>query len=332
MKINQKLLKLILIIIGIAFLIGADQSVKIASSQNYAQLASQSLKNALDMGKPNLWEIKQLLKAQDFASLENLYQGYFEQFREDILYESYFDKAYGLFDPSNNIPIDTLDAWVDETESYIAYAARGNYKATQGNTARGGEKISDTPRDQIDTMQQFHDQAAKDLWQAIEMNPQLMTAYVSLIGIAMASNVNFTEEEVMERAIENDPRTYYVRNSYMLALLPQWGGSFAQMMDYAQESLKYVEQNHRIWVLQANVHIEKGNGFWRNNDLQSAVKSFSKALEYGDRVSVLTSRAACYYILNQYVKSLRDYNKVLYYKPDNKTAIEWSEWLIKATK
>src|SRR5262249_36855083 len=67
------------------------------------EAANASLKRALDLARPNLLQVQQLLYTGKFEDLEKLYDGILLQYQKDADYESPLDKAYGLFRPNNSI-------------------------------------------------------------------------------------------------------------------------------------------------------------------------------------------------------------------------------------
>ncbi len=83
----------------------------------------------MDLGQPNLVEVKYLLSARDFMALEKLYENRLDQYEKDVQSEGLLTEAYDIFTPENDIKIEDLDLWVARTGSYIAYAAKGQYKA-----------------------------------------------------------------------------------------------------------------------------------------------------------------------------------------------------------
>jgi tetratricopeptide (TPR) repeat protein len=297
------------------------------SQDSQRTLASESLKKSLEKGEPNLEEIKSLLITHQYQELENQYEMMLKHYKNDVEYESYLNKAYELFNSENNIAVSELDSWVEQTGSYIAYTARGIFKAQKGFQIRGGESIHDTPVNQLDEMIQYHKDAADDLLLAVNKNSTNMPAYVWLVSIGKASSMSFTPRQILEKAIENDPRSFYLRSKYMESLTPKWGGSYEDMANFIEELKGVFSLNPRLWALQGEVDAYKAEEYWRKKDYRTAVEFYSSALKYGDRIVWLEGRAACYYGDGQLKNSFNDYNRILYYQPSNSTAIKWSSYL-----
>lgn len=219
--------KTVVMIIGIMFfsriVIASEndnqqKNIDGTDSQKQVVLSNTALKKLVAYGQPNTDQIKKMLAQHDFASLEKIYDGIFELYKNDVQYEAFLENAYAVFTPKN-ASIDDLHLWVGRTGSYMAYAARGVYLTNAGQWARGGKYINETSQSQMDNMRQLHEDAIKDLRMAISKNPTFMPAYRYLIRIAMMSTVKLTAREILKKAEEQDKRTYYVRYEYMLSLL-----------------------------------------------------------------------------------------------------------------
>ncbi|HEY1269305.1 MAG TPA: hypothetical protein VGH16_18750 [Candidatus Binatia bacterium] len=296
--------------------IGAD-----VAQTKEVEAANASLKRALDLARPNLLEVQQLLYTGKFEDLEKLYDGILLQYQKDADYESPLDKAYGLFRPNNSISPADLDLWVTKTDSYVAYAARGTYRDRQGFAARGDKFINETPESNIKQMIYFHQLAAKDLQTAISKNPRFMPAYSNLIDLAKASRMPFSTHEMAQKAEAIDKRSYYVRYEFMTTLQPRWGGSYELMAAFAQHAIQYLDVNARLWTLQAEVDTDRGNLLFLANNHAAAIQSYTKALQFGDRLSTLNYRALCYEKIGEKDKAVADVKKVLYYEPTNELAL-----------
>jgi tetratricopeptide (TPR) repeat protein len=275
--------------------------------------ANEALKKSLSLEHVSGSEIRELLSEKKYAELDRRYEEIFDQYINDVNYESYLLKSYDVFVPEAKLPVSDLDGWVDKTGSYVAYTARGIYEAEEGFCARGKTYIHETSQAQLDEMIKFHQLAAKDLQAAIHKNPRIMPAYYSLIKVGFMSGIPPSPDETLRKALENDPRSYYVRYAYMNSLWPRWGGSYEQMTRFANESQKDVSLNPRIWSLQGEAEADQADLAWEQHDYQSAVDHYTLAMKYGERAFWLQNRGVCYESLGQPDKALADYKRMLYY-------------------
>jgi tetratricopeptide (TPR) repeat protein len=287
---------------------------------NRVEQSNAALKRLFEAGDPNESQIRNMLSKRDIEGLEKLYDNIFRQYQSDASYESLLLDAYNLFSPANNISLSDLDYWVSKTESYIAFAARGGYKNELGWIARGSKMINATPKSRIDEMKELHREAAKDLQIAIKKNPLLMPAYYYLIAIAKASAMPFTPKEILYQAVKQDNRTYTIRLAYIHAIMPKWGGSYAEMSEFAKQTAQYANVNPLLWTLQGIVFAEQGTDYWRESKFVEATEAFTSALNYGDRTVWLKQRAGCLWQIGQKDRAVEDYKRILYYDPNNKEA------------
>jgi len=283
-------------------------------------LANKALKRSLELEQPSLPEIKEMLISHKLADLEKLYADMLAQYQKDVLYESRLAKAYEVFRLSNGFRIEDLDYWVENSGSYVAYAARGFYREHQGFDARGGKYIDETPESNIQEMIALHRQAARDLQQAIDMNPALMAAYSRLVAIAMASEMPFTPLEIFQKAEKIDKRNYYVRSQYMLSLRPRWGGSYDAMSEFAHYAIRYADLNPRLWSLQGEVEADQAELQCLDKNYAAAIELYNAAMRYGEHENWLVTRAYCHLKLGHTAEATADYKRALYYNPTEQRA------------
>ena len=157
----------------------------IIQSNKQVELANLALKKASDMGEPNVSQIKKMLSSHDFQEVEKLYDNYLRQYEKDVMYERLLALSYDLYSQANGISISDLDLWIERTRSYIAYTARGVYKAKEGFAAKGGKFIGETSVSQIEEMRRLLNEAAKDLQIATSKKPSFMPAYMWLVDVAL---------------------------------------------------------------------------------------------------------------------------------------------------
>jgi tetratricopeptide (TPR) repeat protein len=271
------------------------------SNTQHVEMNNAALKRYLDFGGPNIMKIEHLISSHDFRSIESWYEQMLQQYKKDAQYEWYLQQGYETFNRGYAISLTDLDMWVKTTGSYISYAARGIYKAQQ--------RLNYEPK----TKQQIHDEAAKDLQIAISKNPSLMPAYTWLIILARDSKMTFTPKQILEKAEKNDRRTYIVRYNYILSLQPQKGGSYQKMREFAEQMVKHVDSNPRLWSLQGEADADQANRHYEEGNYSLAIASYTAALKFGDRTSWLIRRAECYEKIGKNDKAMADFEKVRYY-------------------
>jgi hypothetical protein len=311
---------LVLLLFGSSALHGQS---RIQADFNRAYAAGRALEAALQTGTPDFYYMRAQLNMQDYDSLEAIFHDAMNRYEKDVAYEHYLLRGYELFSPDNRVLLENLDHWVETTGSAIAYAARGVFKAQVGYEARGRLGLSETSQEQLMAMLSFHLDATGDLLSALERDPRLIPAYVHLIKIAMYSPVPSAPTEILFEALHHDPRSYYVRQQYLEAVKPRWGGTFDDMYAYALEFAGHSDVNPRLYSLLGEISGEGGELAWMQKDYRQAEIYYTRALEFGDRVTWLKARAGCYYNLGEYEKAIDDLLTVLQYTPSDQTALEW---------
>jgi tetratricopeptide (TPR) repeat protein len=276
------------------------------SNARRVEMNNDALKQLLDYGdfrEPNITRLENLLTSHDFQAIEIWYESMLQHYKKDAQYEWFFLQGYQTFNARFAIGLKDLDLWVQKTGSYISYAARGIYKAQLGTASK------------IQNKQQLLDEAANDLQIAINKNPSLMPAYTWLIILANNGQMTFSPKQILEKAEEDDSRTFYVRYNYILSLLPQRGGDYQKMREFAEKMSKYIDSNPRLWSLQGEVEAAQGKQYYTDGNYDQAMSSYTAALKYGDRIDWLKRRATCYLKLGQFELAEADVNKALYYSP-----------------
>jgi hypothetical protein len=304
----------------------ADWSIadkKFDQSILQARRANVALKRSYEFGNPNLSSLQAMLNSHNFKAIENQFEDMLQQYKEDVQYEQFLQASYGLFSPENGISIEDLDLWVKKTGSYIAYAARGIYKAKEGFIVRGDDflnSIAPPSNSKIAEMRRLHQDAAKDLIIAINKNAALMPAYAWLVLIARATPMQLTPEQILQQAEENDKRTYFVRYMYIKSLQPRWGGSYEKMDAFAAQAVKYNALNPSLWTLQGEADGDRGETKLVEGDFKSAIEFYTAALKFGVRPQWLNKRALCYYNVGARDKSVADSKAELYYVRNDSAA------------
>lgn len=295
MKRKDYLLIAIIALLSVSACISPTKfnGVTTISDEERTRRRDEALEKLADYGAPSKFKIGYLLTRHDFQTLEKWFENILQQYKQDVQFEWYLDRAYNAFS-QEIVTLNDLDLWVASTGSYIAYAARGIHKAEQGFNARGIKFINETRPGQISEMQRCHDEAAKDLLAAIRKQPSLMPAYVWLLYMAKSSNMPYTAKEILQQAEEQDKRTYSARSSYLDSLQPKWGGSFEEMNAYAKQLMPYLDLNPRLWDLQGNSYYLQAFELHREKKYEAAVQLYTEALKYGETQKRLNLRASAY--------------------------------------
>lgn len=225
---------------------------------------------------------------------------------------------YGALDCKNSRLLAKLDKWVKQRPSDISYGARGVYKVNRGYEIRGCKYINETPPENIAGMRQLHREAKGDLLIAVQQNSRLSPAHCALILIEKASGNTDDMKNILDAAVRSIPETYYVRYTYLTSLHPRWGGSYEQMQEYTDSLDNDALTNPRIWSLKGEVPAERGFTAKLNNDYTEAIRYYTEALSYGERMSFLKIRGYMYMEVKQYDPALQDFLKYRKYEQSDR--------------
>ena len=291
-----------------------------------AQRVSAELKAALALETMPWQEVNALILQERFAEFESLSRSYEEKFKTDPKYESPLTKLYASLDARNDRLWQKLDKWVATRPSYISHGARGIARQKGGDLARGTRYANETAPEQMERMRQMHLQAIPDLLAALKENRRFAPAYESLIDIDRAVGDSASAERVLREAVRWIPETYYVRYAYLTVLRPKWGGDYSLMQAYANSQSEAARLNPRIWSLRAEVPADLGSSAWVSQDYTEAIKYYTEALRYGDRLEFLKKRGQLFWRIGNYAAARRDFARYLEYQADP-DVIRWKKTL-----
>lgn len=209
-----------------------------------------------------------------------------------------------------------LNEWIAQMPgSYSARVARGSYYRHLGWLSRGANYASETAREHMSRMRGYFDRAALDYREALSMNPKLSVAYASLIEMAMVYGDRKSTEELLRKALQIDPYSFEVRQSYLFALQPKWGGSAQEMKQFVGDMEKHVPKNPGLAILQGYINYTEANNLQRAGKRREAVELYNRALQFGNHAEFFYARGKNYYWLDDYNRALADFDDALKLRP-----------------
>ncbi len=172
-----------------------------------------------------------------------------------------------------------LNDWTSRRpRSYVAYLARGTYRRKLGENRRGEDYVQQIPPANLLFMQQQFELAKKDLRKAQQLSPRSYLATLNLMNIAMYEDDDGAARTLLRAANELYKNNLLVRARYLVHLQPRWGGSFARMDAFIEESRSSGVSQQVVNLLSA-IKLEDW-GFTREkaHDLAAAKASYLKSL------------------------------------------------------
>lgn len=237
-------------------------------------------------------KIKTWLKQGQFSQLNQYLSNLQVDTEKNIQREKALFQAYESFSALSPRATLKLDAWIKaEPDNYIPYLARAEYLRHMGWKARGNSWASETSEGQFKGMREYFQKASVDLEKALQLKPNSLPAYYSLLDMAGALGNEQAEAAVLGAAMKVAPASYQMRRLYVLRLAPRWGGSHEAMRSFALESLKYTSDNPRLKILQAFEYYDQANIQKKQEAYSLAEELYDKALSFGPDDRLYFARA-----------------------------------------
>jgi hypothetical protein len=146
-------------------------------------------------------------------------------------------------DRSDGISLQWLQQAPDDA---YANLARGSYLMNKAWQERGKEYVANTSASKLENMQALVDRAVPLLQKAAKINPPLIPAYIELMQAAMLVGRDDLAEASFTAAQNQFPACMILVKQRMLALRPQWGGSYEQIDAYVRELAPHLKEHPEI--------------------------------------------------------------------------------------
>jgi tetratricopeptide (TPR) repeat protein len=173
-----------------------------------------------------------------------------------------------------------LNAWVKAyPKSSSAYLARGVYFRKLGEFKRGTNYISQVPPESIQYMAQMFTLAKRDLETALRLNPRSYLAVVHLLNIAQFEGDDDASDRYLQLGNALQPSNLLVRARYLIHLTPRWGGSYASMDQFIDESRAAGLAANQVDLLRAILLNDQGSALLSKGDWQQARRKYEGALQ-----------------------------------------------------
>ena len=177
--------------------------------------------------------LTEMLLGRDFAALDEELSRHQEAFESGATLERFVAHGFAMFDNSDPMVGEALDAWVGQAPgSYAARLARALYLAhlallTYPTTA------SPDPLDQrYAPMAELARAARTEIERAIEINPRLTLAYASLIRLQLMLGDRNAVTPTRDAGLMQYPQSALIHMAFARSLSPAYGGSYEALWNY----------------------------------------------------------------------------------------------------
>ena len=208
-------------------------------------------------------QIASLVERGEVAKLEEILdQSLARHFSEDGHSEAIHDTFnYLLTSREDNDRIGQVtESWLKQApKSAYANLARGSYYNGAAWKARGSKYASETPRESMRRMSELVEQAIPYFRKAISINPKLMPAYTGMVDLGMVDSRPDLEAKAVAQAEKIDPACVELANVRMRTLKPRWGGSYEEMLAYANQLSAYLPGRPHLAIHVAAPFADRGD-------------------------------------------------------------------------
>ncbi len=262
-------------------------------------------------------ELRRMLEQERFEQLNSVLDEYQNLFEKDQTDEYKIYDACGVFGLTLPSYEDLLKKWIDTTpDKYQPYLAIAQFYSAKGWESRGHRFVKDTPEEQFEKMRLFFTKAESNLKHALEINPNLMVAYKTLIGIYNANGDDESENAIIARCMELFPYSFLIKSASSWAKEPRWGGSYNEMDKIAKDAEKYSDKNQKVSILYGEKYSDQGKILKKEKQYKKALELYNMALSFGGHPFFYIKRAKLYlYDLKKYDKALEDINRSIELRP-----------------
>ncbi|MCF7220243.1 tetratricopeptide repeat protein [Marilutibacter chinensis] len=232
--------------------------------------------------------IQAMVGEEDWSGLQALYEGRLRKHHsgedpERVLYRLFLSDLW----PS----LDDLDAssrrWLRAVpESPYAKTLRAEALLRLAWKARGQGFVRDIPVSRIRKMRRLADQAIGLAESALESEAGLMPAY-AIVMQASALNGRRNALQLLRRALEVSPDSYYMRLAVLPYLQPKWGGRLEDMERVVDDAQELSTVNARMPLLKTwQVSFSAGD-YNAPDRYAPALKTFREAMAFGPEYSTM---------------------------------------------
>jgi tetratricopeptide (TPR) repeat protein len=284
-------------------------------SNSVSQPTASSPPAASETAYRDARRLQSLLQARQFETLTALLEARQAAFEADFRLETTIVDSLDALVPMHIDGAALLDEWVRQMpQSWVPYIARGFYFENQGWRNRGAKWDSETSGTQVESMMGSFAHASRDFETALRLNGRLVAAYQQLISMAKAgADKDNRSTEYLKPALAVCPLCLEVRRQYMVWLEPRWGGSYAAMQRFAEQSQDSASPH--LQILLGSSYWDQGNLARSEKNYESAVRLYTQALAAGEYWAFYYDRGMALSGLKRYPEAKADLDRAIALRP-----------------
>jgi len=272
----------------------------------------------------NPFAVRRLVLEGKFARLDSLFDAAADSAHRDYRNEYYLFDGYDAVggDPTLAQP---LDRWVEERpKSAPARIAKASYLTDLAWRTRGTAWAKDTPSQAIREMHRLLALATRNIDTALTLTPRTAAAYrVLLRGVRTEGGIDSSHRYV-RLGLEDIPASFSLRRQHIRNLSPRWGGSYAAMRAFVNESeTPDAATNPRLRTLVGFILLDSAEVLEGQGDQGDALNVYGRAIALGDEENFYLERGQLLVRMQRYRDALSDLDIAVATGPINETAYLW---------
>ncbi|MFO1390317.1 tetratricopeptide repeat protein [Cellvibrio sp.] len=261
--------------------------------------------------------LSQLLRSKDYLLLDAELNFLVKKYQEDFKGERELDIALDSFYRADPLLQTFYDEWINkQSNSAVAYLARGIYFTKMGWSSRGSKYISETKKEQVDGMKFYFEKAINDFEKAKILNKNLVHIYCYEMEIYMALGSKAKIAPLKELALKINPYSLTARTYYLSSLLPRWGGSVIEMENEISLAKPFYTKNKKLEILNGRVFSELGDQELLKGNYQDSLNYYNQAVKSGDYWFYYGMRGEAYTNLNNMPMAISDLENAVKLRPN----------------
>ncbi len=220
----------------------------------------------------------EFLIAGHYQDAEDFFGGVQRRYEVGEATEDELYRSLQLFRTTRASLVQHLSKWVESyPTSYSARIIRSFYYRHIAEQKRGEDFRSETPWYKLYLLDKYLDLAEDDARESLHLSPKPYLSFLNLLNIGMHRGTDEENRKILDEALAVEPGGFLVRRRYMLTLRPRWGGSFASMRAYLDESkVQNIAEPH-LRVLEAEYIGEKAHVDEMGHRYEAALQGYRQA-------------------------------------------------------
>ena len=228
---------------------------------------------------------KTLLERNEIAKLETLLAAGQVAFERGEYTEIKLRNTFRPFYDLSPTGDENLQRWAaNNPKSYVAHLALGIRYRRRGVYARGDKYVSQTSAQSIAKMRNYFQLAEAELRSSMSLTAKPYLSVFNLIDIIRHIGPREEANRLVKAGIKMLPSNMLVRGRYAFSLLPRWGGTYAQLDAFIEETSRQSVPDVVVLGLKAIKEDDIGFTYQEARNVTLATQHFETALQLGQRI------------------------------------------------